>query len=188
VDIRIGVIVSTTRPTRVGKYVAEWFIAEAPKRDGVSFELIDLKDVNLPLLSEPKSASSGEYEQASSKAWSDKIKGYDGFVIATAEYNNGIPAPLKNAIDTLYHEWNRKPVAFVGYGTYAAARAIEQLVNVTAKVGMVPLPKIVVGIVNPWEAVADDGQVNKDFVVGNMEGMVDNLVWWARTVKSAQNT
>lgn len=185
-SLKIGVIVSTTRPTRVGRHVADWFMSQVPKNDDVGYELIDLKEENLPFLSEPESPSTGKYELESSKAWSKKIAGFDGFVIVTAEYNYSMPAPLKNALDSLYHEWAKKPVVFVGYGTYGAVRAVEQLVNVVTRLGMVPLTQTFVGILSPWEAVSPDGQVKQEFVVGNLEGMVDNLTWWAKLLQDAR--
>lgn len=182
-SIRIGVIISTTRPTRVGEKVAKWFMSKVQDTEGVEFELIDLKEENLPFLDEPKSPSSGEYTLESTKRWSDKVASFDGYVFVTAEYNHGPPAPLKNALDSVYHEWDKKPVVFVGYGTYAATRAVEQLVNITAKIGMVPLPKTFIGIVKPWESIHKDGSINEDFVWGDTEKVVENLLWWAKKLK-----
>lgn len=184
--VKIGVIVSTTRPTRVGRKVADWFMQQVKDSADAEFELIDLKELDLDFLSEPESASTGKYTQPKVIGWSQKVASLDGFVFVTAEYNNGPPAPLKNAIDTIYHEWDRKPVAFVGYGTYGATRAVEQLVNTTAKVGMAPLPKTFVGISKSWEAFTDDDQVKAEYVTGNVEKLVENLVWWAETLKKAR--
>ncbi len=186
-SVNIAVIVSTTRPTRVGRQVADWFMGKISDKPGVQFDLIDLKDENLPFLSEPKSPSSQEYQQASTKQWSKKVKSYDGFIFITAEYNNSIPAPLKNALDTVYHEWDRKPAAFVGYGSYGAARALEHLGNITSKMGMVPLNKTPVGIIKNWDAIKPDGTVDESLVMGNIDGMIDNLLWWANALKAAKN-
>jgi len=183
---KIGVIVSSTRPTRVGRHVADWLMTKVQGTEGLEFELLDLKEWDLPFLSEEKSPSSGEYHQESTKKWSQKVSEFDGYILVTAEYNNGPPAPLKNALDTLYHEWERKPVAFVGYGTYGATRAVEQLVNTTAKIGMAPLSKSFVSILSPWDAIREDGSVNEEFVHGNLEGLLENLKWWTETLKAAR--
>ncbi len=184
-SIKVGVIVSSTRPTRVGRVVADWFLEKVKDNPDLEFELLDLKEVNLPFLNEDESPSTGKYEQEHTKEWSKKIESLDGFVFVTAEYNNGPPAPLKNAIDSLYHEWDKKPVAFVGYGTYGAARAIDQLVDNTAKVGMMPLSKTVVGIMDPWDSI-NDVTVKSEYVHGNFDGMIANLTWWAKLLKSAR--
>lgn len=185
---KIGVIISTTRPTRVGRHVAEWFMSRVADTDGLEFELIDLQEWDLPFLSEPESPSTGNYTQEIVKKWSAKIDSLDGFVFVTAEYNNGPPAPLKNAIDTVYNEWNRKPVAFVGYGGYGATRAVEQLVDTASKIGMVPLSKTFVSLLSPWDSVKKDGSVDESFVQGKVEGLVDNLKWWADLLKTARTS
>jgi NAD(P)H-dependent FMN reductase len=187
-SLKIGVLTSTTRPTRFGPKVASWFMDQVKDTSGVEFELIDLAEQDLRLLDEPKSPSSGEYQYEYTKRWSEKIKGLDGFVFVTAEYNNGPPAALKNAIDVIYHEWDRKPVAFVGYGTYGATRAVEQLVDITAKVGMAPLTKTFVGIVKSWEAADEDGNMKPDHVFGNVDHLVENLKWWGETLKQARQS
>jgi NAD(P)H-dependent FMN reductase len=185
-NLKIGVIISTTRPTRVGDKVGKWFYEKVKNTPSVAFELIDLQHIDLPFLSEPEEPSSGHYTQDRVINWSKKIDELDGFVFVTAEYNNGIPAPLKNAIDSIYKEWNRKPVAFVGYGSYGATRAVEQLVNVTAKIGMAPLSKTFVSILHPWEAIHEDGSIDEKFVNGKIEGLITNLKWWATTLKAAR--
>jgi NAD(P)H-dependent FMN reductase len=56
-----------------------------------------------------------------------QIAASDGFVFVTPEYNYGPSAVLKNAIDWVYPEWNRKAAAFVSYGSAMGARAVQQL-------------------------------------------------------------
>jgi NAD(P)H-dependent FMN reductase len=187
-SLKIAVITSTTRPSRMGPVFAKWFMDQVKDYPEVSFELIDLAEENLPFLEEEHSPASGMYEKERTKAWSKKIASYDGYVFVTAEYNNGYPAPLKNAIDTLYHEWARKPVAFFGYGTYGAARSIEQLVNVTAKLNMVPLPANVVAVIEPWSAIKEDGSLRAENVKGKLDGLVENLTWWAKLLAQARST
>jgi NAD(P)H-dependent FMN reductase len=183
---KIAVITSTTRPSRAGPVFASWFMETVKNRPEADFELIDLAEENLPFLEEEQSPASGIYEKARTKEWSKKISSYDGYVFVVAEYNNGYPAPLKNAVDTLYHEWARKPAAFVGYGTYGATRSIEHLVNVTAKLNMVPLPANMIGIVEPWGAINEDGSVKSEHIKGKIDGLVENLTWWATLLKNSK--
>lgn len=187
-SLKIAVITSTTRPSRMGPVFANWFMDQVEDVKGAEFDLIDLAEENLPFMEEEQSPASGIYEKERTKAWSEKIASYDGYVLVVAEYNNGYPAPLKNALDTLYHEWAKKPVAFVGYGTYGATRSIEHLVNVTAKLNMVPLPAHIVGIVEPWSAINEDGTLKPEHVKGKLDGLINNLTWWARLLASARET
>ena len=132
--VRLAVITGSTRAGRNGEAVAKWVYGIAAKRTDAEFELIDLKDVDLPLLDEAIPPSLGQYSQPHTKAWAAKIAAFDGFIFVTAEYNHGIPAALKNAIDYLFKEWNNKAAGFVSYGSAGGARAVEQLRLVMAEV------------------------------------------------------
>jgi NAD(P)H-dependent FMN reductase len=124
---RIAIILGSTRPNRNGEAVAKWVFAQAQKRDDAEFELVDIKDFNLPLLDEPMPPSLGNYSQPHTKKWAAKIASFDGFVFVTPEYNHGTSAALKNALDFVFAEWNDKAAGFVSYGSAGGARAAEQL-------------------------------------------------------------
>jgi len=123
----IGIILGSTRPNRNGEQVAQWVLENASKRADASFELVDLRDYNLPLLDEPMSASMGQYQNDHTKKWAATIASFDGFVIVTPEYNHSPSGALKNALDYLFAEWNNKAVGFVSYGAAGGVRAVEQL-------------------------------------------------------------
>src|SRR5258705_2623913 len=78
--------------------------------------------------------SMGKYQQPHTKRWAAKIASLDAFVFVSPEYNHGIPAALKNAIDFLFAEWSHKAAGFVSYGGAGGARAVEQLWLVLAEV------------------------------------------------------
>jgi NAD(P)H-dependent FMN reductase len=132
--IRIAVIIGSTRPGRKGEEVARWVYEIAQKRDDAEFELVDIKDFNLPLLDEPVSPMMGQYSQPHTKAWAARIDSFDAYVFVTPEYNHGTSGALKNAIDFLYKEWNNKAAGFVSYGGAGGVRAVEQLRLVLAEV------------------------------------------------------
>lgn len=126
-SIRIAIIIGSTRPNRIGEAVGRWVHDIASGRTDAEYELIDLRDINLPLLDEPVQPSQGKYSHDHTKAWAAKIDTFDGFVFVTPEYNHGTCAALKNAIDYLYKEWNNKAAGFVGYGSAGGVRAVESL-------------------------------------------------------------
>jgi NAD(P)H-dependent FMN reductase len=101
---RLAIIIGSTRPGRNGEAVAKWIYEIARQRKDTEVELVDIRDYNLPLLDEPQPASTGQYTQAHTRKWSEKIISFDGFVFVTPEYNHAPPAALKNAIDYLFHE------------------------------------------------------------------------------------
>jgi NAD(P)H-dependent FMN reductase len=107
-ELRIAVVLGSTRPGRNGKAVADWVVARAQGRHGASYELVDLADYPLPHLDEPLPPAMGKYQHDHTKDWAAKIAGYDGFVFVTPEYNHSTSGVLKNAIDYLQAEWNRR--------------------------------------------------------------------------------
>lgn len=125
--LRIAIILGSTRPNRNGEAVAKWVYELARRRDDADYELVDLKDVNLPLLDEPIPPSQGKYTQPHTKAWAQKIDSFDAFVFVTPEYNHSTSGALKNALDFLYKEWNNKAAGFVSYGSAGGVRAVETL-------------------------------------------------------------
>ena len=131
--LRGAIIIGSTRPGRNGEAVGKWIHEIAKWRKDVDFELVDVRDFNLPLLDEPIPPSMGKYSKEHTKAWSVKIESFDAYIFVTAEYNHGIPGALKNAIDFLYKEWNNKVAGFVSYGSAGGVRAVEQLRLVMAE-------------------------------------------------------
>ena len=143
--IRIAIIIGSTRPGRNGEAVAKWVYEIARMRSDVEFELVDIKDFNLPLLDEPMSPTMGQYTHQHTKDWSAKIASFDAYVFVTPEYNHGTSGALKNAIDYLFNEWANKSAGFVGYGGASGTRAVEnlrlimgelQIADVRAQVGL----------------------------------------------------
>jgi NAD(P)H-dependent FMN reductase len=125
--IKVAIIIGSTRPGRKAEAVARWVYEIATKRGDAAFELVDIKDFNLPLLDEPVPPSMGQYSQPHTKAWSARIASFDAYVFVTPEYNHSTSGALKNAIDFLYREWNNKAAGFVGYGSAGGTRAVEGL-------------------------------------------------------------
>src|SRR5256885_6308122 len=123
--LKIAIIIGSTRPGRNGEAVAKWVYEIAKKRSDAEFELVDIKDFNLPLLDEPASPIMGQYTHEHTKTWSAKIASFDAYVFVTPEYNHGTSGALKNAIDFLYHEWVSKAAGFVSYGGAGGARAVQ---------------------------------------------------------------
>lgn len=134
--LKVGIIIGSTRPGRKAEAVARWVYDCATKRGDAEFEVVDIKDFNLPLMDEPMPPVMGNYAQPHTKVWAAKIATFDAFVFVTPEYNHGTSAALKNAIDFLYAEWNNKAAGFVAYGGSGGACAVEQLRLQMAAVAM----------------------------------------------------
>ena len=132
-DLKIAIILGSTRPGRNGKAVADWVVEKAGERTAADYELVDLADHPLPHIDEALPPTMGQYAGEHTKAWAEKIGPYDGFIFVTPEYNHSTSGVLKNAIDYLYGEWNNKAAAFVSYGSVGGARAIEHLRAITSE-------------------------------------------------------
>ena len=113
---KILLIVGSTRQARIGDQIAEWVAAQAGKNTAIELEVVDLKEWKLPLFEKPYSPQYAPKLDDDIQPWADKIASGDGFIFVTAEYNRGIPAALKSAIDHLYQPWVGKPAAIVSYG------------------------------------------------------------------------
>lgn len=181
--LHIGVIVASTRPVRNGSQVAAWVKQATDTDDGAEYTYLDLADINLPFLAEPNVPSQGNYALESTKNWAKQVAAQDGFLVITPEYNHGYPASLKNALDTLYAEWLRKPIAFVGYGVVGATRSIEQLNNVVLNLEMHPLANVTTNI-PLFDYMNEQGQfVPTDRLQRSLESTLSALKEWSELFK-----
>jgi NAD(P)H-dependent FMN reductase len=136
----LGVVVASTREDRAGWLVSQWFVERAKLHGTFDVQLIDLKEVNLPLLDEPNHPRLQKYQRDSTKAWSARVASIDAFVFVTPEYNHGMSPALLNALDHLYVEWNYKPCGFVSYGGVSGGtRGVQAAKPVIAALKMVPI-------------------------------------------------
>ncbi len=126
---KLKIISSTVRPGRKGPIVARWIAEAATNTGNFDAELLDLGEINLPLMNEAVHPMMKQYEHEHTKQWSAKIEEADAFIFVTAEYDYSYPAPLKNALEYLVHEWSYKPAGIVSYsaGAFAGVRAAMNL-------------------------------------------------------------
>lgn len=123
---RLGVVIGTTRPGRCSPTIAAWVADMAKAHDLFDVELLDID--GLPLIDEPSHPSADRYVHDHTRRWSEQVDRQDAFVFVVAEYNRGVPAPLKNAVDMLYAEWRYKAAGIVTYGgASSGVRGGEQL-------------------------------------------------------------
>ncbi|WP_027127477.1 NADPH-dependent FMN reductase [Gelidibacter mesophilus] len=141
---KLKVIIGSTRPSRKGPIVADWFLKIVKQHADFEVELLDLKEIDLPLMDEPNHPRLRQYTKEHTRKWSKAIDEADAYVFVTPEYNYGPPATLKNAMDYLFEEWQEKPVGFVSYGGVSGGtRAIQELKLTITTLGMMPLPQAV---------------------------------------------
>lgn len=183
------IIIASTRPGRVGLPVGEWFAGRAREHDAFDVTVADLAEWNLPFLDEPNHPRLHEYVQPHTERWSEAVDACDAFVFVMPEYNHGINAPLKNAIDYLHNEWARKPVAFVSYGGVAAGtRAVQMTKQIVVSLRMVPLNDAV-SIPFVKTMIGDDGAFHPtDTVEQAVDPMLDELAAVATAMRSVRES
>jgi NAD(P)H-dependent FMN reductase len=174
---KLNIIIASTRPGRVGLPIANWVYERAVSHGGFQVELVDLAEVNLPFMDEPKHPRLREYTHQHSKDWGASVEGADAFVFVMPEYNYAFNAPLKNAIDYLHFEWQHKPVGLVSYGGVAGGtRAAQMIKQVVTTLKMVPLFEAV-SIPFVTQFLNDDVQLEPNDVMKRSLGvMLDELV------------
>lgn len=189
---KIAVIIGSTRKTRFADKPAAWLMEQVAKRDDMAFELVDLRDYELPFFDEMASNFWMPSSDPKAVAWQNKVGEYDGYIVLTPEYNHSIPAVLKNALDQAFKEWNHKPMAAVGYGGVGAARAIEHLRGIAVELHMVPT-RFAVHLgggefmkVSPLGQNADMAEVD-EVLQPSLNALLDELAWWANATMVARS-
>jgi NAD(P)H-dependent FMN reductase len=174
-DLNLLVIVASTRPGRVGLPVSRWFVDVAKDHGGFHVTVADLAEENLPLLDEPYHPKRRDYQNEHTRRWSEKVAAADAFVFVQPEYNYGIGAALKNALDYLHHEWNYKPASVVSYGGVSAGtRASMALQGAAYSLKMFMIPESVnIPFVRNF-LVDEEFQAN-DVMTGAAATMLDEL-------------
>lgn len=173
--LKIGIILGSTREGRVSPQVGEWVKGIADIRGDADYEIVDIKDYNLPLL--------GEGDSPGIAQWNDKINSLDGFVFIVQEYNHSITGALKNALDLAREPWYNKAAGIVSYGSTGGARAAEHLRGICGEL------KIADVRTHPTLSLFLDFE-NKttfkpqDLHLDNVNAMLQEVVEWSRALKT----
>ncbi|OIP77260.1 MAG: hypothetical protein AUK16_02245 [Parcubacteria group bacterium CG2_30_44_11] len=189
--LNLKVIVGSTRPGRFSEKILPWLSAELAKRSDLAIEILDLKDNLLPFFNStvsPAYVENGDYGNEAINTWGKKIAEADAFIIISPEYNHGTSGILKNALDSVYREWNQKAVAFISYGSAGGARAVEQLRQVAVELQMAST-RSAVHIQAPWLLSEQDGSLKEaalDPYTTSLNNTLDQLTWWAKALQSAR--
>lgn len=181
---KLKVITSTVRPGRKGPVVAAWILDVARQYGHFDVELLDLAEIDLPLMNEPKHPALRQYEHEHTKKWSAVIDEADAFIFVTAEYNSNYPAPLRNALEYLVLEWGHKPAGVVSYGGISAGT--RAATNLRADLAVFKTVVLSEGVNLPFftESINEQNElVVNDKSKKAATGMLDELLKWSKTLK-----
>jgi NAD(P)H-dependent FMN reductase len=187
----LQIVIGSTRPARFADKPLAWILDRAARRDDLALEVVDLRDHPLPFFDGAVAPArrGRDYPSEALARFGALIDRADGYIFLTSEYNHGYPASLKNAIDHLFPEFNRKPAAFVGYGNVGAARAIEQLRLVTVELEMAPLRHAVHILPDLMLPALRAEEFSPEVFAPldpRLELLLTDLSWWATALASAR--
>ena len=188
----IQIIVGTTRPGRFSEKPVAWLIDRLGQRDDLELEIVDVRDHPLPLYESAVSPARAQrkYEDERVTRLGRIVDRADGYIIVAGEYNHGYPASLKNAMDYVFPEFNRKPVTFVGYGQVGGARAVEQLRLVAVEFEMAPLRHAIHIFPELMIAARTADPFTPEVFASldpRLEMVVADLLWWSRALGAARD-
>ncbi len=175
----LHVVLTSTRPGRAGEPITRWFLEHARAHGTFDITLVDLKEVALPPMDEPKHPRLRQYQHAHTKAWSATIEAADAFVFVLPEYNYCMPPAFVNALDFLMHEWAYKPAGIVSYGGVSAGlRSAQQARQLLTALRMMPLPDAV--SIPMFQQFMDDERNfhGNDVLAKSITTMLDELERW----------
>mgnify|MGYP003624241670 FL=1 len=143
--LTLDIVICSTRPGRVGEYVAKWFHTTAQAEGSFNTRLIDLHDFALPLYDESRHPRLGQYEHEHTRRWARSVSEADAFAFVAPEYNHGPTPALVNALCYLNAEWAFKPVGFVCYGGRSGGlRGVQATKPILSALQMYPTKNAVV--------------------------------------------
>lgn len=191
--MKLAVVVGTTRENRVSPKEAKWVVNSANELNDVNAEVVDLADYPMPFFSEPMSPRYNPNRQIDplAKKWLDKIAGFDAYIFVTPEYNHSIPGVLKNAIDYLTGELNRKPASVVSHGSVGGARATMHLKEILSESRAAIIPQAV-AFTGLSEGVDDDGKLSEALKANPygpqaaLNALLEELKWYSDALSAAR--
>lgn len=183
--MKLTIIITSTRPGRVGKAVADWFAGYAREQaPHLDVEVADLKEIDLPLYDEPRHPMLQDYEHAHTQRWSQIVEQSDAFVFVLPEYNHTAPPSFLNALNYLYKEWNYKPAGFVSYGGISGGiRAVETAKHTLSTMEMVPVKQQVL-IPMVGEYLADGVFTPSDMHSQSAQTLLETIARWSKALKA----
>lgn len=183
---KIAIVTGSTRPGRINLGVAEWVLAQAQQRTDAEFELVDIAAYNLPVLDEGYPAAYQNYSNDHTKAWSQKIAEFDGYIFITGEYNHSVTPALANALSYLNAEFNNKAAGMVGYGSASGVRAVEHLRGILSELQLAHVQKTgMFSLFTDFENFSTFAPT--ELSAASVAPMLDQLVVWTKAMETVRD-
>jgi len=183
---KILVFYGSYRSDRMGIRLADYVVAGLSAR-GAEAELIDAQAVGLPMLDRMYKEYPPGTAPAAMEALAQKIRGADGFVFVTGEYNWGPQPGLKNLTDHFLEEWFWRPAAIASYsaGRFSGVRSGTAWHSILSEMGMVVVSSTLA--VGPISQTLDAGGKPTGSAGESLERsfgrFADDLAWWTEAAR-----
>jgi NAD(P)H-dependent FMN reductase len=192
--MKLQIIVGSTRPNRVSLNVAKWVAAAAKELPETTVEVVDLATYDLPFLDEPMSPqlNSNRNPNPNAKKFLNKVAEGDAYILVTPEYNRSYSAVLKNALDYIDFQLEKKPVALVAHGSTGGAQAVAHLRGVLAGLKSFTTPTATFLIGRAGELINDSGELNEEARSNPfspqvaLKATLEELKWYSDTLSAAR--
>ncbi len=177
----IPIIVGSTRRDRQSVKVARFVLARLQQRKNVETELLDLLECDFPILEERLHRRDDPPQGL--PEFGEKIGRADSLIIVTPEYNNGYPGVLKNALDYLLPEYERKPIGIVtvSAGGFGGLTCLAQLRLVTLGMGAFPIPESL-PVSRVHDSFKEDGTPNDPAYEKRAATFLDEVLWFTEAI------
>lgn len=190
--MKLAIVIGSIRENRMALRLARWVVhsatAHAPEH---TWDIVDLKDFDLPMFDEPFPPMDQKRPElsAGTQRYLQKMGEADGFIFVVSEYNHGMTSALKNAIDLLDFQLQKKPVAIVSHGVVGGARANEQVrLVVNSNLGAVPISNSLPFFGKVAELITEEGELigNNEVNERSIQRVIENLLWYTDALKAAR--
>lgn len=193
--MNLAIVLGSTREGRSSDRQAKWILATAVQSEGVEPEIVDLRDYPMPFFDESASPryNPNRVIEPSVQKWLSKLESFDAYIFVTPEYNHSITGVLKNALDYVTNELNRKPVTIASHGSVGGARAAMHLKEILSVSRAVPIPQAI-AMPGMSDKIDEKGNLNEDIKAnpygpqGALEGLLKELKWYSDALLAARNS
>ncbi len=192
--MKLGIVIGSVRKERVSDRVAKWVAKEAQNLPDTEVVMIDLLDYPMPFFDEAVSPQYNPKRETdpTAKKFIDVIGSLDALVIVTPEYNRSYSSVLKNALDYLDFQLQKKPVQLVAHGSTGGAQAISHLRAVLPGLAAVTNPTAVMITDRVGNIIDEEGELGEEIKANpygpqsTLKAALADLKWYSDALASAR--